>query len=339
MKLIVDAMGGDNAPGEIVRGALSAAAKDASIELVFCGDEKAITDAMNDAPTPLNPPEIVPAASQIAMEDDPLCILKSKKDSSMAVGLCLLRDGKGDAFLTAGSTGALIVGVSSRIYQLKIRGVRRCVIGAVLPFTSPCLLLDSGANVVVSPEELVQFAQMGSLYMQGVFNRESPTVGLINNGAEETKGSPLYAQAHALLKEEKSIHFIGNVEGRDIPLGVADVLVCDGFVGNVILKLSEGFGKFFKKELKGLFLRGIRGPLAGLLLRGRLASWKESLSYEKYGAAPVLGTTRPVLKAHGSSMKKAIENAVFQAKKCYESRICDATCAISATAEQGGDKQ
>ena len=339
MRLIVDAMGGDNAPDEIVLGALGAASKDPSVKLIFCGQKDAIRAAMQKFSGDMPAFEIVPAASQIAMEDDPLCILKSKKDSSMGLGLALLRDGEGDAFLTAGSTGALIVGASSRIYKLKIPGVRRCVIGAVLPFTPPCLLLDSGANVVVSPEELVQFAQMGSMYMQGVFNLPSPGVGLVNNGAEETKGSPLYAAAHALLKEENSIRFIGNVEGRDIPLGAADVLVCDGFVGNVILKLSEGFGKFFKREMKEIMMRGVRGPLAGLLIRRRLTAWKESLSYEKYGAAPILGTTRPVLKAHGSSKAAAIENAVFQAKKCFESGICEKISALSSGHEKEGGPQ
>ena len=240
----------------------------------------------------------------------------------MAKGLALLRDGRGDAFLSAGSTGALIVGASSRIYKLRLPGIRRCAIGAILPLKRPTLLLDSGANIEVTPEELVQFAQMGNAYMKGVFGLEKPRVGLVNNGAEECKGTPLYVETHKLLKEEKSLHFVGNVEARQIPCDGADVVVCDGFVGNVILKLSEGFGKFLKKELKGIFKKGIAGKLAGLLIYSELKKFKARLSYEKHGGAPILGTARPVIKAHGSSKADAVENAVYQAIKCVKSDFC-----------------
>jgi len=237
----------------------------------------------------------------------------------MAVGLCLLRDGEGDAFLSAGSTGALIVGASSRIYKLKLPGIRRCAIGTVLPLSNPVLLLDSGANIEVTPEELVQFAHMGSVYMQGVFSLPSPRVGLVNNGAEETKGTALYVETHRLLKEERGLSFVGNVEGREIPLNAADVLVCDGFTGNVILKLSEGFGKFIGKELKGMLGNGILGPLAALLIHRKIRRFKARLSYERYGGAPVLGTVRPVIKAHGSSRAEAVRSAVSQAVKFADS--------------------
>ena len=240
----------------------------------------------------------------------------------MAKGLCLLRDGEGDAFLTAGSTGALIVGCSSRIYKVKIPGIRRCAIGGVLPLKKPVLLMDSGANVEVSPEELVQFAHMGNAYMKGVFGIKEPEIGLVNNGAEETKGTALYVEAHKLLKEEKEIRFIGNVEGRDIPLGDADVILCDGFVGNVILKLSEGFGKFISKELKSMLGGSLRGKLAALLIYSDLKKLKKRLSYDTHGGAPILGTAYPVVKAHGSSKATAVKNAALAAKKCHEAKVC-----------------
>lgn len=323
MKLIVDAMGGDNAPEEIVLGAVQGMKECRDLSLILVGDEKAIRDVLDEHDLDDDDIDVVHAPTKIEMEEDPLCILKSKRDSSMAKGLCLLRDGEGDAFLSAGSTGALIVGSSSRIYKLKAPGIRRCAIGTVLPLARPTLLLDSGANIEVAPDELLQFAYMGKAYMKGVFGLDDPRIGLVNNGAEETKGTALYVETHRLLKEANNIRFAGNVEGRDIPLGAADVLLCDGFVGNVILKLSEGFGKFIAKEMKAMFKGSLGGMLAALLMQSEIKKFKARLSYEKYGGAPVLGTVRPVIKAHGSSKASAIKSAVLQAKKCYESRICE----------------
>lgn len=329
MKLIVDAMGGDHAPEQIVLGAVEGRRQNPDVELIFTGDENAIRAVLEKHKIPFDGIRIEHAPTAIEMEEDPLCILKSKKTSSMAKGLCLLRDGEGDAFLSAGSTGALIVGCSSRIYKVKIPGIRRCAIGTVLPLANPTLLLDSGANIEVSPEELVQFAHMGNAYMKGVYSLRSPRVGLVNNGAEECKGTSLYVRTHQLLKEEEGISFIGNVEGRDIPLGGADVLLCDGFVGNVILKLSEGFGKFISRELKGM-LGGFKGKIAALLIYSDLKKLKNRLSYEKHGGAPILGTSRPVIKAHGSSRAAAIASAVRQAKKCYETGICHMIAEVGA---------
>ena len=322
MKLIVDAMGGDHAPREIVLGALAAMEEDPELEIVFTGDEECIGKILGESGKNLDRVRTVHAPDCIRMEDDPLCILKSKRDSSMAKGLCLLRDGEGDAFLSAGSTGALIVGASSRIYKVKIPGVRRCAIASVLPLTCPTLLLDSGANVELSPEEMVQFAHMADSYMKGVFGMESPRIALVNNGAEDTKGTALYVESHRLLKQETGLNFVGNIEGRDIPLGAADAVLCDGFVGNVILKLSEGFGKFMSYELKTMFGKGLRGKMAALLLLSDIKSLKSRLSYERYGGAPILGTTGPIIKAHGSSLASAIKSAAKQAKKCFESGVC-----------------
>ncbi len=322
MKLIIDAMGGDHAPDEIVRGAYLGMKKESDVEIIFTGDENAIRETMKKYDIPEENITIVHAPTKIEMDEDPLCILKSKKDSSMAKGLALLRDGEGDAFLSAGSTGALIVGASSRIYKLKLPGIRRVAIGAVLPLSNPVLLLDSGANIEVTPEELVQFGYMGKAYAKGVLSVKEPRVALVNNGAEECKGTPLYSETHKLLKNEENLHFVGNIEGRDIPLGEADVILCDGFVGNVILKLSEGFGKFISKELKKLLGGSLRGKIAALFIYSDLKKFKSRLSYERYGGAPLLGTRFPIIKAHGSSKKKAIKSAVHQAKKCFESGVC-----------------
>lgn len=324
MRLIVDAMGGDNAPLEIVVGALQAIKAEPSVSLVFTGDEERIRSIMKEEgffEGSEDRVRIVPAQSAIEMKEDPLCILKTKKDSSMAKGLALLRDGEGDAFLSAGSTGALIVGASSRVYKQKIDGVRRCAIGTVLPFCNPTLLLDSGANIEVTPEELCQFAHMGNAYMKGFYSLENPRIGLVNNGAEECKGTALYAETHRLLREEKGLNFIGNVEGRDIPLGASDVVVCDGFTGNIILKLSEGFGSFLGKSLKEMLYSSLKNKIAGLMIRSSLNEFKASLSSEKTGGAPLLGTKNPIIKAHGSSKRGAVKNAVFQAKRFYEAKI------------------
>ncbi len=322
MRLIVDAMGGDHAPDEIVRGAWLGMKKEKDLSLIFTGDEEAIRGAMKRFEIPEDGITIVPTDTVIEMEDDPLCILKSKKTSSMARGLALLRDGEGDAFLSAGSTGALIVGASSRIYKVKLSGIRRVAIGAVLPLSCPVLLLDSGANIELTPEELLQFGYMGKAYAKGVLGSDFPRVALVNNGAEECKGTPLYTEAHQLLKHAENLNFVGNIEGRDIPLGGSDVILCDGFVGNVILKLSEGFGKFISKELKSMLGKSLRGKLAALLIYSDLKKFKSRLSYERYGGAPLLGTRFPIIKAHGSSRASAIRSAVHQAKKCYEAGVC-----------------
>ena len=321
MKLIVDAMGGDRAPEEIVLGAAAGKEKLPGCRIVFTGEESAIRRVLDDNGVSSAGIEIEPAPTRVEMEDDPLCILKSKKDSSMARGFALLRDGAGDAFLSAGSTGALMVGASSRIYKNKIPAVRRCAIGTVLPFRRPLLLLDSGANIAVSPEELCQFALMGAAYAAAVLGVEEPEVGLVNNGAEETKGTPLYVDTNKLLREEKRVRFVGNVEAREIPFGACDVLVCDGFSGNLLLKLVEGMGKYFSGAMKTMFTSSVPSRLGALFLRKKALAFREEMSYEKYGAAPLLGTYKPVLKAHGSSSRRAVENAVLQAQKALDAGL------------------
>lgn len=323
MRLIVDAMGGDHAPDEIVWGAARALQGSPDLELIFTGDRERIEKVLEEKGLTSDRIRIEHTTQVVEMEDDPLVLIRSKKESSMARGLALLRDGEGDAFLSAGSTGALLVGASSRIYKNRLPGIKRCAIGSVLPFEKPVLLLDSGANPEVSPEEMVQFAHLGKAYVQAVFGLEEPRIGLVNNGGEETKGTPTYVEAHRLLKEDGALNFVGNVEGRDLPLGACDVAVCDGFTGNVILKLSEGFGKFLSRSLESMFRTNLSTKMAYLAMRKELMAFKQNLSYEKYGGAPLLGTIRPVIKAHGSSKANAVESAVRQAEKFAASGVTD----------------
>ena len=315
VRLIVDAMGGDHAPGEIVLGAAMAMQEMPNLSLIFTGDREMIQRVLEQNGIPRDRVRIEHTDEVVEMEDDPLVILKSKKNSSMARGFALLRDGEGDAFLSAGSTGALLVGASSRVYKNRLPGVHRCALGTVLPFQNPTLLLDSGANPEVSAEELVQFAHLGRAYMRAIFGIRHPRIGLVNNGGEASKGTPVYVEAHRLMKADRKLNFVGNVEGRDLPLGACDVAVCDGFTGNVILKLSEGFGKFLSLALEKTFRKGPLSGLSYVLIKKDLESFKADMSYEKYGGAPLLGTIRPVLKAHGASRAEAIKNAILYAVK------------------------
>ena len=269
MKIIVDAMGGDHAPGEIVAGALSACKK-FNIEAVLVGRE--------DALRPLIPQDaagvsILPAADVIGMEDDPTALLKTKKESSMAVALRALKDDAGDALVSAGSTGALLVGATMIVRR--IPGIRRAALAPLLPTAQGnALLIDCGANVECTPEYLLQFATMGAHYMQSVLGVAQPRVGLLNNGAEEHKGTPLQQETYQLLKTAP-VNFIGNIEGRDVPLGAADVIVADGFTGNILLKTMEGVGLFFAGELKSIFLKNAASKLAALLVRDGIRSFKK----------------------------------------------------------------
>ena len=241
----------------------------------------------------------------------------------MALGLRLLSYGKGDALLSAGSTGALVVGASLIVKRMK--GVKRAVLGTVIPAREGAyLLVDAGANADCRPEMLVQFGMMGSIYMNRIMGVESPRVGLVNVGAEETKGTPTYVEAHGLLKANPAIRFVGNIEPRDVPTGNADVVVCDGFTGNVILKLTEGLAKFFTGELKKIFKRNAATMAAALIVKGGVQEFKAKLDADEYGGAPPLGISKVVIKAHGSSGAKAIKNAVRQAKICCENGMVDA---------------
>lgn len=319
MKIIVDAFGGDNAPLEVLRGC-KLAVEEYQTEIVLTGDEQELRRVAAAEKISLDGMEIVHAPTVIPVEEEPTEILKKYKDCSMAVGLQLLAEGKGDAFVSAGSTGALVVGSSLIVKRLK--GIKRAVIGTLVPnIAKGYLLVDAGANHECRPEMLLQFALMGSAYMEKTMGVQNPRVGLVNIGAEETKGLDLQLSAYPML-QKAPINFIGNVEARGLPLDECDVAVTDGFTGNVILKTTEGMGKFFSRELKSM-VGSFPGVLGGVFLAGKLKALKKKSDSNETGGAPLLGLQKPVIKAHGSSNAKAFKNAIHQASLCCENHVVE----------------
>ena len=322
MKIIVDAMGGDNAPAAIVQGALEASRLH-GVEIILVGRAAEILRAVEACGEKTLPSgvEIRDASEVVEIEDDPATAFKRKKDSSLTVGLTLLKEGAGDAFVSAGSTGALLAGAT--LVVKRIRGIRRAAMGPVLPTaTGKMLLCDCGANAECTPEYLLQFAYLGSYYAKRVLGIETPRVALLNIGAEASKGDALRHEAYTVLKEAGDagrIHFVGNLEASEAMMGGADVVVADGFSGNIMLKSLEGTAKFLMKELKKMFLSSTKTKLAAGLVKGDLAEVKKLLDPSEVGGTPFLGISRPVIKAHGSSDAKAICNAVLRAKEYAES--------------------
>ena len=311
-KIIVDMMGGDYAPVEPVKGiAMARAELGSNVEYILVGDKEKIEKAAEENKIDLSGCEIVHTSVAITMEDDPILVVRGKNDSSMSIGLRMLKEGKGDAFVSAGNTGALFTG--SSLIVRKLKGVRRPAIASLMPLKNPVLLADSGANVTVTPEYLEHFAIMGSAYMKNVMGVENPRVGLLNNGAEEHKGTELQIEAHKRLGESTMINFVGNVEGNTVMQDVCDVVVADGFTGNIFLKTAEGLGKLMLGELKGVFYKNIKTKLAALLVKKDLGGMKKTFDSAEIGGAPILGIAKPIIKAHGSSKAKAFKNAMRQA--------------------------
>ena len=324
MKIIIDAMGGDNAPLEIVKGALLGM-EHWGVEVLLTGDTEAILRALRDCGHDTIPHgmEIVHTTETVDMCDDPSKVFRHKKDTSMGVGLTLLRDGKADALVSAGSTGALLAGAT--LIAKRIRGIRRAAMAPVIPTTGGrAVLIDCGANAECTPEYLLQFAYLGSFYAGRVLGLERPRVGLLNIGTEPSKGMDLQKAAHALLTqahEAGRIHFIGNIEGREaISQGVA-VLVTDGFTGNIFLKTMEGAASLFTHALKDMLLGSTKTKLAALLLKDSLAGFKKRFDANEVGGTALLGISQPVIKAHGSSNGYAFFNAIRQAKVVAEGDI------------------
>ena len=320
MRIIVDGFGGDNAPLEALKGCVQAT-EGLGVEITVVGDEDRLRKCAEENGIDISGLTLRHAGSVIDVCCEPTKILKEYSDSSMAVGLKMLADGEGDAFLSAGSTGALVVGTTFIVKRLK--GIKRVALATLIPtLRSNTLLLDVGANADCRPEMLAQFAVMGSAYMTRFMDIKEPTVALANIGAEPTKGRELETESYKLL-ETAPVKFIGNVEGRDIPLGAADVVVSDGFSGNLILKTIEGMGKFFSSSLKEMFSGGLGAKLGALILLGKINAFKKKMDYTEHGGAPLLGARKPVIKAHGSSNAKAFYNAVRQAKICVENNLVD----------------
>ena len=316
MKIIVDAMGGDNAPDDIVAGALDAA-RESGIDIVLCGrgeDILRVIERMGLKELPRGI-EIVNASEEIGMEDDPVNAVRAKKDSSMTVALNLLRDGRGDALVSAGNTGALLSGAT--LIVKRVRGVRRAALAPIIPNSAGgFVLIDTGANAECTPEYLLQFALMGSYYAQDILKLGSPRVGLLNNGTEPTKGTQLQVEAYKLLDKagvDGDINFIGNVEAKEVMKGVCDVLVSDGFTGNIMLKSLEGMASFLMSEIKGIYMKGWATKLSSLLVRKHMHSLRAKMNPDTIGGTILLGVTKPVIKAHGSSNAAAINGAIRQA--------------------------
>ncbi len=310
MKIIIDVMSGDHAPLEMIKGASMAAEEYSDAEITVVGHRDVIADIARDHEIPLERLTVEHAESVIDMEDKPLSVVREKKNSSMSVGLEMLKNGKGDAFVSAGNTGALIAGAT--LLVRRIRGVQRAGIATILPFPHPVMLLDSGANLLLTPENQEQFAIMGATYMEKIFGIEDARVGQLNNGSEYNKGMPLQVESYITLSRS-GVNFIGNVESKEIPFNACDVLVADGFLGNIVLKYTEGMGKFMLKTLKNLFYSSKKGMVAGLMLKENVGVLKKQFDASEYGGAPLLGIAKPVIKAHGSSDALAVKNAVRQA--------------------------
>lgn len=327
MRIIFDAMGSDKGSAEFVKGAVLAAKEtDAYITLVGKEEELALHLKTEDADGKFKERiDIVNATEVVEMTDDPLKVMKSKPDSSMTVAMRLLSEGKGDAVISAGNTGALLT--QATLIVKRIRGIRRAALAPVTPTaTGSAILIDSGANAECTAEYLYQFALMGSFYAENALGIKSPKVGLLNNGAEEHKGTEMHVAAHKLLSEAGDrglINFIGNIEGRDGPMGAADVIVADGFSGNIYLKTMEGVGIYFGKMMKNMFLSSLGGKIAGLLVKKHINEFKKKLDHNEAGGAPLLGIRKPVIKAHGSAGAVSLYRCVLQAIDYVESGMAE----------------
>ncbi len=313
MRIILDGMGGDNAPYAVCEGAVMAA-REIEHEIIIIGDSEKIENALNKIAGKNMPSNIsiCHASEVITNNESPALAIRRKKDSSIVKGMKMLKEGEGDLFISAGSTGALLAG--GLLIIGRIRGIDRPAICTIYPILGgeASLLCDAGANAECKPRNLVDFAIMSSIYMEKVLGRENPTVALVNIGEEEEKGSPLTKETFELLKQT-DLNFKGNIEARDVPKGKADIIVTDGFTGNIILKLTEGMAWNIFKTIKKKFTDGIHARLGSLLLLDKLKELKKEFDYSSYGGAPILGIKRPVVKMHGSSSDKAVKNTILKA--------------------------
>lgn len=333
MRIIVDGFGGDNAPLEVIKGSLQAK-KQFNVDITLVGDEDAIRQCALDNNLDIAGIDLHHADTVIPVTEDPSKILKEYKNSSMALGLAMLKNGEGDAFVSAGSTGALVMGATFIVKRLK--GVKRCALATVMPtLKNPCMILDCGANAEVRPEIMNQFAVMGSAYMSKLMGVDNPRIALTNIGAEPNKGRDLDVETYKILSDNEKINFIGNVEARQVPMGDTDVVVADGFSGNIMLKSLEGMAKFFSVSLKNMFKGGPLSLVGAACLAPKLKDFKKKMDYKEYGGAPLLGTSKPVIKAHGSSDAKAFCNAIRQAKIFCENKVIEEfSSALNAASEE-----
>lgn len=322
IRVAVDAMGGDNAPGEIVKGAVDAVSRRKDIEVLLVGKEEAVNQELAKHSFPKEQIRVVPASEVIETEEPPVNAIRRKKDSSIVVAMNLVKSGEADAFVSAGNSGAVMVGGQLIVGRLK--GVERPPFGALIPTEKGVsLLLDCGANVDARASHLVQFARMGSIYMEHVIGISKPRVGIVNIGAEEEKGNALVKETFPLLKECKDINFTGSIEAREIPHGGADVIVCEAFTGNVILKLYEGTGATLIGMVKKGMMSSLRSKIGALLVKPALKTTLKAFDASQYGGAPVLGLKGLVVKTHGSAKAKEISNSIIQCVTFKEQQISE----------------
>lgn len=328
MRIIIDAFGGDHAPLAVLEGSAQAV-QDLGVEMVLAGPADKIQSCAEENKISMDGMEILDAPDVFSMHYEATSLLHEHSDTSMAVGMQALHDGKGDAFVSAGSTGALLVGATFIVKR--ITGIKRAAVAPILATKKkPFMLIDGGANNDCRPEMLVQFGIMGNAYMHKVMGVERPKVSLLNVGSEETKGRELDVEAYKLLKEAP-LWFTGNVEARQLPFGVCDVVVTDGFTGNIALKTYEGMGKYMGVELKKDLFAGVSGHISAALILPRIKRLVKKMDYKSVGGAVMLGVRKPVVKAHGSSDSTAFFNAIRQAKECVDGGVVDA---ISETMTQ-----
>jgi len=333
MRILIDAMGGDHAPDEIVKGAIDAA-KEFGVQIVLVGRGEAVLKSLGTLGYETLPEgiEIANADDVVDMHDDPATVVRRKKDSSMVVGLRMLAEGQGDAMISAGSTGALLS--AATLVVKRIKGIRRAAFCPEIPTDQKTLLIDCGANAECTPEFLVQFAFLGAAYAKKVQGKSNPKVGLLNIGAEDSKGTPLQKEVYALLQkahDQGMINFTGNVEARDVMFDAVDVVVADGFSGNILLKSIEGTASYMAKFMKSMFKKNLLTKIAALICKDGITSFKKRMDYREVGGTMLLGITKPVVKAHGSSDARAIRSAVKQAMEAVQG---DLTPELQASMQQ-----
>lgn len=320
VKVAVDAMGGDNSPGEIVKGAVEAANERPEIKIFLVGKEEKVKAELAKYTYKSQQIEVVNAEEVIETAEPPVMAIRKKKDSSIVVAMNLVKNKEADAFVSAGSSGAILVG--GQLLVGRIKGVERPPMAPLIPTTQGVsLLLDAGGNVDARASHLVQFAKMGSIYMENVIGIKNPRVAIVNIGAEEEKGNMLVKETYPLLKNCPDINFIGSIEAREIPNGHADVIVCEAFVGNVILKLYEGVGATLLSKVKQGMMSTLRSKIGALLVKPALKETLKDFDVNKYGGAPLLGLNGLVVKTHGSSKANEVKNSIIQCVTFKEQKI------------------
>lgn len=322
VKVALDAMGGDNAPVEIIKGGVDAINENDKVKIFFVGQEEVIKKELAKYTYNAEQAEVVNATEIIETAEPPVMAIRKKKDSSIVKAMNMVREGVCDAYVSAGSTGATLVG--GQVIVGRLKGIERPALAPLIPTeTGVSLLIDCGANVDAKPSHLVQYAKIGSVYMENIMGIKNPRVGIVNNGAEEEKGNALVKETFPLLKNCPEINFVGSVEARDIPKGVVDVIVCEAFVGNVVLKLYEGVGATLIKKVKAGMMTSLRSKIGALLVKPALKETLKSFDLEQYGGAPMLGLNGLVVKTHGSSKAVEVKNSIMQCVTFSEQNIND----------------